>query len=158
MLIKITDFNQFQSTLPYGSDLRGLFQAYASRLISIHAPLRERLKGYVDTIAFQNFNPRSLTGATFINCKTGLSLEFQSTLPYGSDACFYVRTSATIISIHAPLRERLSTLNVLMVFLTFQSTLPYGSDPHFQEYKVCNARFQSTLPYGSDYIKRFKEA
>ena len=31
----------FQSTLPYGSDIRNTF-LYSSRLISIHAPLRER--------------------------------------------------------------------------------------------------------------------
>ena len=58
-----------------------------------------------------------------------------------------------MISIHAPLRERLLSLHSLIRPLLFQSTLPCGSD-------VCNKvtscfviRFQSTLPCGSDSIK-----
>ena len=97
----------FQSTLPYGSDpavnaeiLRTSISIHAplrERLhcldnsistlfnISIHAPLRERLAGQI-TIRYKiNFNPRSLTGATFHPIDLVVKLG---------------------ISIHAPLRER----------------------------------------------------
>ena len=96
----------FQSTLPYGSDH-----------IIITAIL-----------ALNNFNPRSLTGATrSAPCSTDLgsisihapSRErlsrfscsgnkalFQSTLPYGSDYEYGLLNKPVVISIHAPLRER----------------------------------------------------
>ena len=62
-----------------------------------------------------NFNPRSLTGATEKIALLQMLLEFQSTLPHGSDyldefcpADFYG------ISIHAPSRERLYTLKNML--------------------------------------------
>ena len=97
----------FQSTLPYGSDLK-LITSTAQEKISIHAPLRERplIKPIIQPCSvFQStlpygsdianvlkprrksyFNPRSLTGATLqqsllVPCR----VKFQSTLPYGSD-------------------------------------------------------------------------
>ena len=75
----------FQSTLPRGSDdrLGKLTLAYA---ISIHAPSRERqLSGTLRRNA-ENFNPRSLAGATL--CRAVIEdsvIVFQSTLPRGSD-------------------------------------------------------------------------
>ena len=54
-----------------------------------------------------HFNPRSLTGAT--PCKESMG-------------------SATLISIHAPLRERLTRRCGSVATSLFQSTLPYGSD------------------------------
>ena len=83
--IFVTIADEFQSTLPYGSDL--------------HTP------NSLDKSA--DFNPRSLTGATFC----------------GLHALIYA-----FISIHAPLRERQSARYVAKYSLKFQSTLPYGSD------------------------------
>ena len=99
---------KFQSTLPRGSDLRGMLSI--SRSI--------------------NFNPRSLAGATCSPCSSLRSMNsFQSTLPRGSDRHsaksaylllnFNPRSLAGAtkeraaeerrcsISIHAPSRERL---------------------------------------------------
>ena len=77
--------------------------------ISIHAPSRERRPSVLVTPGdFINFNPRSLAGAT----KTALAIiegvvEFQSTLPRGSDVTEYaVHKVFDKISIHAPSRER----------------------------------------------------
>ena len=54
----------FQSTLPYGSDDE-MEIIKEKRVISIHAPLRERrLKSGAGGISKKDFNPRSLTGAT----------------------------------------------------------------------------------------------
>ena len=75
----------FQSTLPYGSDV----------------------KSYEEKITPMDFNPRSLTGATFLSMTENIGRLFQSTLPYGSDFTAYTITAVIIISIHAPLRERL---------------------------------------------------
>ena len=120
--------------------------------ISIHAPLRERRYGMVYTsktrsfqstlpygsdsdikvtcTGFHDFNPRSLTGATFSQTPQGSPLsEFQSTLPYGSDDMDLIDVAYDIvISIHAPLRERLTGFAQRFSVITFQSTLPYGSD------------------------------
>ena len=60
---------RFQSTLPYGSDFHKPTFAVASLIISIHAPLRERHLAICAVVsACNNFNPRSLTGAT-LDCK-----------------------------------------------------------------------------------------
>ena len=98
-------------------------------MISIHAPLRERLAASLacsrscifqstlpcgsDSVSLWQssfliyFNPRSLAGAT------------QSNIPPEVDGS---------ISIHAPLRERPSAYSVISAISEFQSTLPYGSD------------------------------
>ena len=117
----------FQSTLPYGSDSSNL-PLELGTAISIHAPLRERYIHHILLSELLDFNPRSLTGATGYNLFRSPTLEFQSTLPYGSDL-YVVRTHGkqryfnprsltgarnsvlytardTRISIHAPLRER----------------------------------------------------
>ena len=76
---------EFQSTLPYGSDDEVVDTAHALS-ISIHAPLRER-PCFEEIFGFLfNFNPRSLTGATYYNKP---------------------QIHPSTISIHAPLRERL---------------------------------------------------
>ena len=120
---------QFQSTLPYGSDVKLMFAIDEYRYISIHAPLRERQKSILFCLCLYYFNPRSLTGATVIIAVLGLYAVFQSTLPYGSDQ-FAVGDddSSASISIHAPLRERLNQQNIGLDRWEFQSTLPYGSD------------------------------
>ena len=80
---KVTDI--FQSTLPYGSD--SIIQNANNRItISIHAPLRERRQQTIDP------------------------------------------NNVVVISIHAPLRERPLYILISMMLWIFQSTLPYGSD------------------------------
>ena len=118
----------FQSTLPYGSD-GTTFASGLEEVISIHAPLRERRIAALSTVrplpfqstlpygsdiisrqsrsTINNFNPRSLTGAT-------------TTHP--AFQCRYT------ISIHAPSRERLPLDGALFKLQAFQSTLPHGSD------------------------------
>ena len=121
-------------------------------LISIHAPLRERrpahLPAHYQSVQFQStlpcgsdlllplffyllndFNPRSLAGATYFShvfhllfnisihaplrerpaCPIwqGFAAGFQSTLPCGSDRQAVGDGCVLCISIHAPLRERL---------------------------------------------------
>ena len=61
----------------------------------------------IDLGSDEDFNPRSLAGATFAN----LSFLFK-----------------TIISIHAPLRERPFGIVYSSKIRPFQSTLPCGSD------------------------------
>ena len=123
--------------------------------ISIHAPLRERRVSCKTYSACENFNPRSLAGAT-------------------RRLIFAVLFS--IISIHAPSRERLARAVALTAANVFQSTLPRGSDVfkacHFKSLLNFNPRslagatygpfliyggvilFQSTLPRGSDLALR----
>ena len=65
-------------------------------------------------------------------------------------------TTANIISIHAPSRERrINRLNSVST-IRFQSTLPRGSDP-ITAYQLRQCKpFQSTLPRGSDTSKDTK--
>ena len=80
-----------------------------------------------------------------------LKSTFQSTLPHGNDLKPLVTISPkAAISIHAPLRERLSGNSNLKDTTVFQSTLPRGSDSVFNSHQSAKSRFQSTLPRGSD--------
>ena len=85
ILIRFGSTFPFQSTLPRGSDRCRFCQQIPRRLISIHAPSRER----------QHFRTRHR-----ILCL------FQSTLPRGSDITFPFTFRNFVISIHAPSRER----------------------------------------------------
>ena len=78
----------------------------------------------------QNFNPRSLTGATAYN-----------------PAMF---SKGLTISIHAPSRERPTLKRSWSSSTAFQSTLPHGSDHGQTETEPTLRIFQSTLPHGSD--------
>ena len=118
----------FQSTLPYGSDFMLMCLNLVTIWISIHAPLRERLPCYGVSYIQANFNPRSLTGATYGPIYTSTIRLFQSTLPYGSDQPSLADQTFAEISIHAPLRERLKLMLAVVHVILFQSTLPYGSD------------------------------
>ena len=142
---------KFQSTLPHGSDSHSIYYILvysyfnprsltgathginidASRSsISIHAPSRERLPGYNDLLEEDRyFNPRSLTGATLTATELLSIVEFQFTLPHGSDLCVPVKHAADAdISIHAPSRERHGVSLLIDSLVKFQSTLPHGSD------------------------------
>ena len=77
-------------------------------------------------------------------------LPFQSTLPYGSDESVLVNGIETLISIHAPLRERHDEIPgidadvLISIHAPLRERLPcYGAS-------YIQAQFQSTLPYGSD--------
>ena len=54
--------------------------------------------------------------------------EFQSTPPYGSDHCRFFYFFVCSISIHAPIRGRLSAVFLNATMLIFQSTPPCGGD------------------------------
>ena len=166
----------------------------ASGEISIHAPLRERPRNSVVTKVPAHFNPRSLAGATLsgksleyaknisihaplrerpgYNLFRSPTLEFQSTLPCGSDdkandwaiRCVH-------ISIHAPLRERHTICFSIIFFSNFNPRSLAGATPYdrviivdndisihapLRERHLLDKRnhsrheFQSTLPCGSD--------
>ena len=102
----------FQSTLPYGSDVAVDKSKVGFCGISIHAPLRERQMPNIQRLFISHFNPRSLTGATLPPLLLVKLMSFQSTLPYGSDVMskeLFEKVTKNVISIHAPLRERLDS-------------------------------------------------
>ena len=167
---------RFQSTLPRGSDLKairstwasGLFQstlprgsdaAYLAGRLS-HAPFQSTLPRGSDgesragaLKSTQNFNPRSLAGAT------------ADLLSHGSPSQ---------ISIHAPSRERPASSSLLITLYNFNPRSLAGATVHanskqytllisihapsrerlLQSINTVNMwAFQSTLPRGSDSIK-----
>ena len=77
--------------------------------ISIHAPLRERQLQRVCASCLLNFNPRSLTGATFFTLHSHSRFLISIHAPLRERPCKADEIMlAEAISIHAPLRERLS--------------------------------------------------
>ena len=102
----ITRLWTFQSTLPRGSDPESMTGILCSS-ISIHAPSRERqlLVGALAVLfLFQSTLPR---GSDAVPSLHGVTIwRFQSTLPRGSDPNGIVYGAAGVISIHAPSRER----------------------------------------------------
>ena len=97
----------FQSTLPRGSDRAFVWGEKYICFISVHAPSRERPVEKAKVVRrIENFNPRSLAGATSVICQLFYALQFQSTLPRGSDQIKSLERGKTDISIHAPSRER----------------------------------------------------
>ena len=118
----------FQSTLPYGSDCCTL-----KTLQALHY-----------------FNPRSLTGATFVKQSTNTNRLFQSTLPYGSDHLALLLPRQRGISIHAPLRERLCESSNTSSEQKISIHAPLRERQDAAVHVAPPAKFQSTLPYGSD--------
>ena len=97
----------FQSTLPYGRDFTCSHFSSDAVLFQSTLPYGSDFLIASPALPMPDFNPHSLTGATFSSNASSTSSAFQSTLPYGSDTW---RIDAI------PWSE------------TFQSTLPYGSD------------------------------
>ena len=100
-----------------------------------------------------DFNPRSLAGATVIDCKRLEAKEFQSTLPCGSDLMAIILLVRSLLfqstlPCGSDNFQRLS----MQITIRFQSTLPCGSDHVEQDHTNLLHRFQSTLPCGSDFI------
>ena len=173
VIMRLLNLFQFQSTLPCGSDI-DMFRTGKYNRISIHAPLRERRANKTDGIAkTNNFNPRSLAGAT---CTTVLpwsfTIAFQSTLPCGSDFLVFNHFSASWyfnprslagathdnskirflccgISIHAPLRERLHINQIILHSSHFNPRSLAGATATGKSTSG-RTKFQSTLPCGSD--------
>ena len=102
----------FQSTLPRGSDNYFCKRRLAPCYISIHAPSRERRFQQVQNLPDNDFNPRSLAGATL----TTLYIK-------KSFLNFNPRSLAGATTLYK--RD-------LQLFL-FQSTLPRGSDPYSKQ-------------------------
>ncbi len=123
--------------------------------ISIHAPLRERPRRHKFRPKRVYFNPRSPAGATvteigyfdlatisihaplrerlkYLETYTD-NLQFQSTLPCGSD-------QGLAISIYA--------------IVKFQSTLPCGSDEHNTKIETCKDDFNPRSPAGATEMSR----
>ena len=123
---------QFQSTLPRGSDLSFSVPLVKLRIISIHAPSRERLisgtkfktligisihapsRERLAVLIFlkrssQNFNPRSLAGATQSEDSAAASASISIHAPSRERLIHNTSLySLHFISIHAPSRERLA--------------------------------------------------
>ena len=143
-----------------GATCYNLYQMVGRQRISIHAPSRERpirQKFLKSRRAFQstlphgsdsaivllilanvNFNPRSLTGATFL-------------ILYLIVIC--------PISIHAPSRERHTFTDIIISGKSnFNPRSLTGATFESARYVAKYSLFQSTLPHGSDYWKFTKDA
>ena len=98
-------------------------------LISIHAPLRERLTSRLEELGLKQFQSTLPCGSDSIEVMyIRQPLTFQSTLPCGSDSSVMLDVFFVFISIHAPLRERRPEFLGSHSSMIFQSTLPCGSD------------------------------
>ena len=76
-----------------------------------------------------NFNPRSLTGATLHNmCSGGSEQYFNPRSLTGATGEPAKGITLSLISIHAPSRERHTATTSMFWAEIFQSTLPHGSD------------------------------
>ena len=121
---------QFQSSLPHGSDGRG--NGFSkSFTISILAPSRER-HGARNLLSTQNnFNPRSLTGATCcVRIDFCAKRNFNPRSLTGATNAKIIGKAANGISILAPSRERPGHQLIHISIGLFQSSLPHGSDHH----------------------------
>ena len=98
----------FQSTLPHGSDNLPCGQCIGCRLISIHAPSRER---HYDKLY------------DAINHDISIHAPSRERL-----ISIFSKLFDNIISIHAPSRERHIVIFGILQVAKFQSTLPHGSD------------------------------
>ena len=88
--------------------------------ISIHAPLRGRRPLHKSAVCSFDFNPRPLAGATrWQVTRAPLLSRFQSTPPCGGDGQETVDGLTLEISIHAPLRGRLTVSGDSMVNADF---------------------------------------
>ena len=122
---------EFQSTLPRGSDAA---QGAIDRLDQDFNP-RSLAGATFDYSIYgrsqKNFNPRSLAGATLAPLNSWLlSFNFNPRSLAGATCIDDFCKSHIWISIHAPSRERHANSITSVVTELFQSTLPRGSDLH----------------------------
>ena len=136
---------------PLRERLQVLRPTYGRFQISIHAPLRER-RGVIfassNTALFQSTLPCG-SDSKFYAQHTG-DFRFQSTLPCGSDGEHYLFVGMTVISIHAPLRERLLVSVFVIAFSLISIHAPLRERPASIPPLTSMQIFQSTLPCGSD--------
>ena len=98
-------------------------------IISIHAPSRERPRRIATDCRPSNFNPRSLTGATVHSLHVVCSQTFQSTLPHGSDRDqSQHRQCKSHFNPRSLTGATTVTSSASASCSAFQSTLPHGSD------------------------------
>ena len=98
---------EFQSSLPHGSDLRQKQRLYCSQNFNPRSLTGATSRAEYLLRAASNFNPRSLTGATGLRRRQ------------------FIKGG---ISILAPSRERLNSAGRFNPAAAFQSSLPHGSD------------------------------
>ena len=119
----------FQSTLPHGSDIDivpGKAKAFDFNPRSLTGAT---FVGSDSVKVFWHFNPRSLTGATnppgrdYQHCQ--ISIHAPSRERHDGVFGYQERYA---ISIHAPSRERPEYKTIYVKCTLFQSTLPHGSD------------------------------
>ena len=123
-----------------------------------------------------HFNPRPLAGATGLACYDLANNGFQSTPPCGgdgmepqllSDAIYFNprplagatghdsrRGPSHVISIHAPLRGRLTPQIDPVIFQRFQSTPPCGGDQHRRLVSAVSRDFNPRPLAGATTVSR----
>ena len=102
----------------------------AGKVISIHAPSRERRQVlFCRPAGRRHFNPRSLAGATKMIIGKAYDGQISIHAPSRERRSLkMLKIYLALISIHAPSRERLRRRNAGRGRERFQSTLPRGSD------------------------------
>ena len=122
--------------------------------ISIHAPSRERPIGFIGCYTYNDFNPRSLAGATGGAGGSGKGdYDFNPRSLAGATKLFYGIFAAGDISIHAPSRERLISGAKFKTLTGISIHAPSRERPSGGMLLCRLFQFQSTLPRGSDYDK-----
>ena len=110
------------------------------------------LRGHKDTY----FNPRSLAGATITLQYCQHFFEFQSTLPRGSDHSSVHCDKLTLISIHAPSRERPYFWMFVSMLLCISIHAPSRERPHHPQFgKICRHHFNPRSLAGATFNKNF---
>ena len=141
---------EFQSTLPYGSDGAGniIVDTYAKFQSTL--PYGSNILVAEPRCRKANFNPRSLTGATPTMPQPMPMTLFQSTLHYGSD-----RRGRNLVGDCINFNPRSLTgatsrifFSKLTIFISIHA--PLRERRRGQKYIKLLDPFQSTLPYGSD--------
>ena len=143
----------FQSTLPHGSDVAGnIFNLAVSRFQSTlpHGSDGALLLWWFIS---KDFNPRSLTGAT--NAIVRLVQHIKNFNPRsltGATLWSPRDVGEQVISIHAPSRERLSSMVSPPTTFHISIHAPSRERPMCSSARTSTRVFQSTLPHGSDTL------
>ena len=120
---------KFQSTLPCGSDRDTDLSEVRKAVFQSTLPCGSDGTLCHGNPCYKDFNPRSLAGATVSlipSCR--LYKYFNPRSLAGATLLRYAKDNLLRISIHAPLRERLLMVRIMLIIALFQSTLPCGSD------------------------------
>ena len=143
----------FQSTLPRGSDLHQ--NRYCQKSIQFQSTLprgSDNKRLAARPTVFQDFNPRSLAGATTATGINFIISLFQSTLPRGSDSATEEKSYSRFLDFNprslagATCSSRQQLSGILRDFNP--RSLAGATTKHLN--KINDLLFQSTLPRGSD--------